>query len=448
MPGIVITGLGAGTFAAILAARKINRSVEITVLDEKSYDLMHPCGLPYAVEGVIGSFDDLYHDLHLDKMRVNVLRPFRVDRIDTACKTVFATSKSTGEAVEITYGKLLIGFGSTPFIPPAPGFDTFAGKGVYTISTPEEAEKLKCAAAPGMRAVCLGAGAIGLETAVALKTLGLDVTVVEMLGNVMPRALDPDISALLEGHLKGLGVKVLCGKKIDEARGGDKLESVVIDSEETLADILLIAAGVRANTEIASAAGVQTGRVGIIVNERMETSAPDVYACGDCVQTKSAIDGADFTLQLATTAYRQGTVAGANAAGGGMIYPGVSGAFVSQIGKLEVAAVGYTASFAESAGYKTVFGKLKDFTLYDWFPGGKDITVKVIADAATGRVIGGQAAGLEGAAWRVNVISAAIHSRMTLEQLSEVELTYCPAVSQTYDPLTKAVDLAIRKRGI
>jgi NADH oxidase (H2O2-forming) len=447
MGNIVIVGLGAGSFAAVLAARKTDRAVPITIIDDKSYDLMHPCGLPYAVEGIIESFENLKHALHLEKMKVDLRRPFHVDKIDAKKQLVIASGLNAGEKIEVPYEKLLIGTGSRPFVPPIPGLNALMGKGAYTISTPEESEALKCKAVSGMKAVCLGAGAIGLETAVALKRLGLEVTVIEMLENIMPRALDSDMSAILQGHLQGLGIEVLCGRKITQVAGAGFLQSVFVDGEEIAADILVVAAGVRANSELAAEAGVAVGKVGIIVDEKMETSVPNIYAYGDCTQTKSLIDGVDFTLQLSTTAYRHGTIAGINAAGGNTAYPGVSGAFVSKVGNLEVAAVGYTTAFATAAGYKIVFGKLKDMTLFDWYPGADEITVKVVADSATGRILGGQAVGVTGAAWRVNVISAAIHSGMTLDKLSEVELTYCPPISQTYDALTKAVDLAIRKRG-
>jgi NADPH-dependent 2,4-dienoyl-CoA reductase/sulfur reductase-like enzyme len=131
-----------------------------------------------------------------------------------------------------------------------------------------------------------------------------------------------------------------------------------------------------------------------------------------------------------------------------MTYPGVTGAFVSKVGEFEVAAVGYSTAFAAAAGYVPIFGKIKDSTHFDWFPGGEPITIKVIADEPTGRVLGAQAVGSCGASWRVNVASAAVFGGMTLEQLSNVELTYCPPISQTYDPLSKAVDLAIRKRKV
>jgi len=447
MARIVIVGLGTSGFAAILAAKKTDRAAEITVIDDKTYDLMHPCGLPYAVEGVIGDFDELMHPLHLEKMKVDARHPCRATVIDAEKKTVAAENVDTGEKFEVGYDSLVFSTGAKPFVPPVPGLREFTGKGVFTVSSPAEAEALKASAREGERAVCLGAGAIGLETAVALKKRGMEVTVVEMLDNVMPRALDPDMAGIVKEHLESLGIEVVCGKSLDEVGGGDTVEYAVAGGEKIECSIVIAAAGVRANVEPAASAGAEVGKTGIVVDENLMTTLNDVYAAGDCVQTKSVIDGADFTLQLSTTAYRQGTVAGTNAAGGRLEYPGVSGAFVTKVGKLEASAVGYTLELAKGLGYKTVFGKIKDTTLYDWYPGGKEITVKVIADNATGKVLGAQAVGEEGAASRINVISTAVAAGMEIDRVSSLEMAYCPPVSQAYDPLIKAVDLAIRKRN-
>ncbi len=446
MAKIVIAGLGTAGFAAILAARKIDRNADITVIDDKHYDLMHPCGLPYAVEGVIDTFDKLKHCLHLDRMKVTQFSPYRVESIDRDRKTVVAVRNDGCEAKEIPYDKLLICTGTSPFLPPVAGLAETIGKSAFTVSSPEDAERLKLAASRSSRAVCLGAGAIGLETAYALKKMGLDVTVIEMLAGVMPRALDGDISQVLAEYLEADGIRVSCGARLESVVSENGIiSSIVVNGDTIPCDLLVVAAGVRANVEIATSADIEVGRTGIVTGERMQTSDEHIFAAGDCAQTRSIIDGRDFTLQLSTTAYRQGTVAGTVMAGGAARYPGISGAFVSRIGELEVAAVGYTADYASSLGYSTIFGKIRDTTLYDWYPGGQTLIVKVVADAATGRVLGGQAVGASGAAARVNVISAAIHAGMTLDALAGLEYAYCPAVSQAYDPVAKAADLAIRK---
>jgi len=177
----------------------------------------------------------------------------------------------------------------------------------------------------------------------------------------------------------------------------------------------------------------------------METSIARIYAAGDCVETVSPINHKPWMSQLATTAYRQGIAAGTNAAGGYETYDGSLTTFVSVIGSMEVAATGFNQFFAKSAGYEVVAGKASGLTRPEWYPGAKEITVKILADARTGRIIGGQAVGEAGAASRVNLISLAIKGNMNLHDLYEAEFAYCPAVSETYDPLSKACEFAIRK---
>ena len=220
---------------------------------------------------------------------------------------------------------------------------------------------------------------------------------------------------------------------------------MIVNGEAIPCGLLVVAAGVKPNIELAREAGIDTTPTGIKTDVFLRTSSPDVYAIGDCAQTFDALQLKPSWVPLSTIAYKQGTVAGANAAGAKLDYPGVTGAFVSKVGEMEVAAVGLSVAGAELAGYKPVFGKIKDQTRPDWYPNGREINFKVVADRETRRVLGAQAVGVMGAAWRVNVVSTAITGGMTIDQLGDVELAYCPPVSQTYDTITKAVDLAIRK---
>jgi NADH oxidase (H2O2-forming) len=446
MARIVIIGLGAGGFAAILSARKTSRDAEVAVIDEKDYDLMHPCGIPYVVEGAIGDFTSLKHDVNLPGMRVAHYKNYRASGIDVGNKTVIATNLFSGEDEKISYDKLIIASGSTAIVPPIDGLHELMDKGAYTVSNPDEAERLRTSAKATREAVVLGAGAIGLEIASALSDIGCKVTLVEMLGHVFPRVLDPDTAGVLEQYLQDEKKIVLkLGARLESVRGKGKVEEVVVNGETIPCGMLVVAAGVKPNIEIAREAGIETTPVGIVTDERMATSAPGIYAVGDCARTFDALMKKPCWMPLSTVAYRQGTVAGANAAGGEDKYAGVAGAFVSKVGEMEVASVGFSVTSAEQAGFKPVFGKIKDLTRPDWYPNGRVINFKIVADRKTRRVLGAQAIGVAGAAWRVNVVSTAMMAGMTLDQLAEVELAYCPPVSQTYDTITKAVDLAIRK---
>ncbi len=177
----------------------------------------------------------------------------------------------------------------------------------------------------------------------------------------------------------------------------------------------------------------------------METSVKDVYAIGDCALSFSGVDDKPVRVALATTAFRQAVVAGVNAAGGDMVYDGTLGTFVSFVGDLEIASTGYNSVIAERNGFKVITGRANLQVKPRWMPGAKEISVKIVVDAETGRILGGQAVGEEGAAWRVNVIALAIKKKMDIEEFSTIELAYCPAVSDLYDPLLIAADAALRR---
>ena len=431
MTKIVIIGLGAAGFAAALAIKKTDRKAEILFIDKKEYDLMHPCGLPYALGGEI-SLDNLKHSIGAEKMNIEVWHNSDAIKIDTKKKEVL-----TGRGDKAGYDKLIIATGAANVVPPVEGVENS-----FVVDNPDNVEKLEKAAKKAKKAVVVGAGAIGVETAWALKEKGLEVTIVDMLPTTFPKTIDPDMSAILEQYLAKNGIELKLGKKLERI----EKNKVVIEGEEIPAKLAVMATGVRANMKIAQEAGIKCGKFGIIVNEKMETSAKDVYAAGDCVEGVNIINKKPYVCQIASAAYKQGQVAGTNAAGRKASYPGATGTFISVIGDIEVAATGFNTFFAEQNGYKLVVGKAKGYTIPDWIPGGKEVTVKLLADKKTKKVIGGQVLG-SGAFARINVIATAIKAGFTLRELADTELAYCPAVSQVNDTLTLAAELALRKLG-
>ncbi|MBW2984784.1 FAD-dependent oxidoreductase [Candidatus Woesearchaeota archaeon] len=429
MTKIVIIGLGAAGFAAALAIKKTDRKAEILFIDKKDYDLMHPCGLPYALEGKI-PLDNLKHSIGAERMKIDVKHESEVTILDTKKKEAI-----TSKGDKINYDKLIIATGSSAFAPPVEGIEN-----CFVVDCPENVERLEKAAKKAKRAVVVGAGAIGVETAWALKERGLAVTIVDMLPTTFPKTIDQDMSAILEEYLKNNNIDFNLGKKLEKI----EKDKVRIEGEEIPAELIVMATGVRANMKIAEKAGIKCSKFGIIVNEKMETSAKDVYAAGDCVEGVNIINKKPYVCQIASAAYKQGRVAGINTAGGKAVYPGATGTFVSVIGEIEVAATGFNSFFAEQNGYNVIVGKVKGSTLPDWMPGGKEVTVKLLADKKTKKVIGGQVVG-SGAFARINVISTAIKAGFTLQQLLDTELAYCPAVSQVQDVLTLAAELGLRK---
>lgn len=445
---IVIIGLGTGGLYSSRGASRFDREAELTIIERRDYDMFSPCGLPYAIEGKVPSFEDLKHSVPTTR-RLKKLTSHEALSIDTKGKKVEVKDLGSGEVFWLNYDSLIISTGSEPIILPIPGAQKLLGKGVYVVTNPEEAEVMRDAALASERAVVVGGGAIGLEIAFALKELGLDVYVTKRSPPPFPRNLDPDMGKKISEYLESKGLHILFGKGIDGINCKDRVESVVIAGETIPTDIVVMAVGVRPKSGIAEEAGIATERGAIITDERMETSVKDVYAIGDCSLSFSGVDGKPITVALATTAYRQAVIAGINAAGGDERYDGSLGTFVSFIGDLEIACTGYNSETAERNGFKTISGRANMQTKPGWMPGAKDISVKIVVDADSGRLLGGQCIGEEGAAWRVNVISVAIKNRMTIEDFSRIELAYCPAVSDLYDPLLVAADVAYRrfKRG-
>jgi len=415
MAKIVILGLGAAGFGAALAAKKQDRKADITIIDNKDFDLLHQCGLPFALEGRIKSFSELKHSINADKMGMKLLR-CKVDKVDFDNKKVVCDKK------EVDYDKLIIAVGSKPFIPKIK-----TDNEIFTVHNINDTKELEKNVKKG-NAIIVGAGAIGLETAVALKKKGMDVKVVDMLSSAFPKAIDKDISLILEEKLKDKGIEIELGKEIKEIK------------EKAL---VVMATGVLPNVTFLEGSMLGINKFGIEVNEKMETSIKDVYAAGDCCCVSSLINKKEMPSQLANNAYREGVITGANAAGGNKKFKGMLGTFVSVIDDIEIAATGFNSFFAELYGIKTIIGKAKGKNRPEWFGSAGELVVKIIADEK-GKIIGAQAIG-EGAKERINIISTAIKAGFSLKDISELELAYCPAVSDYYDVLVMAAEIGLRK---
>ncbi len=443
-PHIVIIGLGTGGLYSSRAAQRYDRRTQITIYEKRDYHMFSPCGIPYAIEGTVKSFDDLKHSVPTTRSLQIFLKHEALD-VDPVNKRVQVKNLENGEESWTKYDSLILATGNKPTILPVPGAKEFLGNGIYTVSNPEDGKVLQDVALRSKTCAVIGAGAIGMEIALALKHLGVDVHITKRSEPALPRNVDPDMGTMLVDHIKEKGLHVHFGKGIDSINGGDVVESVTIAGEVIPVDFVVMAAGVDSNTDLAEKMGVECERGSIKTNSRMETSIKDVYAIGDNCWSFSMIDKSPARIALATTAYRQAMVAGVNAAGGDAVYDGTLGTFVSYIGDLEVSATGFNTAAAEEAGYETVNGRANTLNKPSWMPEAKNISIKIIADAATGRLLGGHAIGTEGTDWRINMIALGIKKQMTLEEFATVELAYCPPVSELYDPLLMATDVALRK---
>jgi NADH oxidase (H2O2-forming) len=440
---IVFVGAGGmGLTTAFIMARK-RPDVRITLFSRDPVVAYSQCGMPFVLDGKIESFDrlvlytpEVFEDLGLD-----VRTGTAVTGIDLDAKTVTVEGGETFE-----WGRLVISTGSVPFVPPVPGVGL---KGVHRLSTLDDGRSLANAMEGVRSAVIVGGGPIGLETAPAFLSHGIGVTIVERMPQLMPAALDPDMTKLLEDHLKAMGAAVITGKGVDSINGADRVESVTVGGETVKADLVLLAAGVKPNVELAKKASIDIGPAGgIDVDARFRVRKggkvlEDVYAAGDCVEEVNAITGKKVVCAIGTVANRQAKFLAEQLTGNDVPYGPVLCPAITVIGDLQVGTVGLTTRACEAAGIKPISFKVKSFSRARYYPGGKQLDVKLISDGE--RVIGAQLIGEEGVHGRVNALTIAIHKKMTPAELADAETCYAPPVSPMIDPVTYTAEmLALR----
>lgn len=441
---IVIIGANAAGVDAAVAVRKTDRTAEITLITKENKGAYSRCGIPYVLGGQIPSFDSLlvYPSSYYRMMKFDLRLETTATSINTEAKTVEIQDKS-GKKEVLNYDSLILATGAYPFAPPIKGKEK---KGVFVVRTIEDGQMVDKALKTAKSAVVVGAGVIGLEVAAAFVERGVKTTVVEFLPYVLPVMLDKEMADVVQGMLEEKGLKIIVGRSVDEILGTDKVTGALVAGEKIPADLVVVATGVRAETELAQKAGIAIGETrGIKTNLRMETSAKSVYAIGDCAESVNAITRLPALPQLGTVAVRQGKVAGTNAAGGYAVFTGVQGSAVTKLFDFEVGVTGLNEFFAGRAGIQTVAGIITSKTKADYYPGALPIRVKIVVEKESQRIIGGQIIAGEEVTQRVNALSFAIQKQMTIQELVKADTAYAPPVNETWEPMVLAAEMAIRK---
>ncbi|UCE95814.1 MAG: FAD-dependent oxidoreductase [Candidatus Bathyarchaeota archaeon] len=442
---IVIIGAHAAGVDASSAARKTDRTAEITLITKEKYTGYSRCGLPFVIGGHISKFKDLivFPPSFYRMMKLQLKTETTATNINPTDKIVDTTDKA-GNTETIHYDSLILTTGAYSFIPPINGRDK---QGVYSLRTIEDGQQIDQAIRNGARsAVVIGAGLIGLETAVALKERGLNTTVVEMLPYVLPVMLDKEMANIVHEMLEQKGLKIIIGKGVDEILGTERATAVSVAGEQIPADIVVVATGVRANTGIATKTGIATGETKAIkTNSRMETNISSIYAAGDCAESINIVTQKPHCPQLGTVAVRHGKVAGINAAGGYAQFTGVLGSAVSQLFETQIGVTGLTEFFAKRGGIETVTGTITSKTRADYYPGAKPIKVKLVVEKESQRLIGGQIIGGEEATQRINALSFAIQKQMTVRELAKVDTAYAPPLCETWEPMVLAAEMVLMR---
>jgi NADH oxidase (H2O2-forming) len=442
---IVIIGAHAAGVDAASAARKRDRTAEIALITEEEHAGYSRCGLPFVLGGQIPSFNDLivFPQTYFQMMKLDLRTETKATSIDTTKKTVEIVDKH-GKTETMPYDSLIISTGASSFIPPIKGKEK---QGILSLRTLDDGERIDRAIKEGAKtAVIMGAGLIGLETAVAFHERGLKVAVVEMLPQVLPQMFDSEMAKGVQEMLEQKGITIFTGKCVEEFLGEDEVTGVMASGQKLSADLFISAFGVRANTQLAANAGIALGETRAIkTNARMETNVKDVYAIGDCAETIGIITQKPTLPQLGTVAVREGKVAGINAAGGYALFTGGLGSAVTRLFTTECGVTGLTETAAQRLKLETISGTISSKTKAEYYPGALPIKVKLVVEKESQRLIGAQVIGGEEVTQRINAISFAMQKEMTVRELAKADTAYAPPVCETWEPLVLAAEMVLMK---
>ncbi|CUU07555.1 NADPH-dependent 2,4-dienoyl-CoA reductase, sulfur reductase [Candidatus Kryptobacter tengchongensis] len=440
---VVIGGVAAGMSAAS-RARRLKPDMEIVVFEKSGFVSYGSCGLPYFVSDIIKSPENLVvYDAKFfkEKRNIDVFVHHEVLKIFPAKRSILVKNLENGREFEVNYDKLVIATGARAVKPNIKGIEL---KGIYTIRFLEDGIAIKNLIRENSpkKALIIGAGYIGMEMAESLVSLGLDVTIVEQMPNILGN-MDDEINEIVEQELARNGVKLLKSVSVNEFSGEDGyVKRAVLSNGQVIdVDLVIVGAGIKPNSEIAREAGVELGRSGAIaVNQKMETNVHGIYSAGDCAEAFHLVLNRPVYIPLGTTANKQGKVAGENAAGGNAIFKGIVGTAVFKVFELEVARTGISEKQAKSEGFDYVSTVIEHGSRAHYYPGGSKIRVKLIADKKTGRLLGAEMVGRDGVAKRIDVFATALHARLTVDEIGHLDLSYAPPFAPVWDPILIAAN--------
>lgn len=438
---VVIIGGVAGGATAAARIRRLDETAEILVFERSGYISYANCGLPYYIGDVITDPEALTlqtPESFFSRFRVTMKVRHEVTAIHPERNTVSVTNLETGEEFEESYDKLLLSPGAKPTQPKLPG--TGISK-LFTLRTVEDTFRIKeyINQRQPKSVVLAGGGFIGLELAENLRELGMDVTIVQRPKQLM-NPFDADMAAFIHNEMRSHGVRLALGHTVEgfEEKEG-KVQVLLKDETPLQADMVILAIGVTPDTWLAKNAGLKLGiKDSIIVNDRMETSVPNIYAVGDAVQVKHYVIGLDALISLAGPANKQGRIAADNICGGDSQYQGSQGSSVIKVFDMTAASTGVNETNARKAGLDVDKVILSPMSHAGYYPGGKVMTMKVVFEKETYRLLGAQIVGYEGVDKRIDVLATAIHAGMKATELKDLDLAYAPPYSSAKDPVNMA----------
>ena len=438
---IVIVGGVAGGATAAARIRRLDENAEIIVFERSGYISYANCGLPYYIGDAITEPEALTlqtPESFFTRFRVTMKVRHEVTALHPDRKTVSVKNLETGEEFEESYDKLILSPGAKPTQPRLPGVGL---EKLFTLRTVEDTFRIKeyINTRHPKSAVLAGGGFIGLELAENLRNLGMDVTIVQRPKQLM-NPFDPDMASFIHSEMRRHGIRLALGHTVEGFEEKDGGVDVLLKDEAPLhADMVVLAIGVTPDTVLAKEAGLELGIKGsIVVNDRMETSVPDIYAAGDAVQVKHYVTGQDALISLAGPANKQGRIIADNICGGDSHYQGSQGSSVIKIFDMTAATTGINETNAKKAGLDTDKVILSPMSHAGYYPGGKVMTMKVVFEKETYRLLGAQIVGYEGVDKRIDVLATAIHAGLKATELKDLDLAYAPPYSSAKDPVNMA----------
>ncbi len=440
MKVIIIGGVAGGATAAA-RIRRLDERAEIVVFERSGFISYANCGLPYYIGGTIEDENDLTlqtPESFWKRFRIKMNVHHEVTAIDPDSKTVTVKNLENGEVFTESYDKLVLSPGAKPI---KPNFDGADSNKIFTLRTVEDTLKIKKYADthhPKSAAV-VGGGFIGIEVAENLRDLGIDVTLVEASEQLMA-PFDRDMASFIHAEIRKNGINLMLDTMVEGFADNDCSIDVKFKNAQTIhTDMVVMAIGVAPETTLAKNAGLQLGIKGsIVVNDRMETSVPDIYAVGDAVQIKNFVTGEDALISLAGPANKQGRIAADNICGGDSHYTGGQGSSVIKIFDMTAAATGINEKTAKSLGIIVDKVILSPMSHAGYYPGGKIMTMKVLFEKENYRLLGAQIVGFESVDKRIDVLATAIRAGMKAYDLTELDLAYAPPYSSAKDPVNMA----------
>ena len=437
---VVVGGDAAGMSAASQARRRRpSQELAIVAFERGRHTSYSACGLPYYAGDVVKDWRDLVARTpeEFASQDIEVRARHEVEAVDLEAGRVRVRDLDAGRTLEEAWDVLVVATGSEPLRPPIPGIDL---PGVYGLSVLQDGIELRRAVDAGPdRAVIVGGGYIGLEAAEALVRRGIPTALVEAAPQVMNR-IDPDMGELVSQAVRDIGVELHLEEKVEAIEGGDRVRAVRTAARTLDADLVVLGLGTRPAVGLAEASGIQLGPSGAIaVDPRMRTPHEGVWAAGDCAESRHLVSGKPVSYHLGTIANKQGRVCGINIGGGYATFPGLLGTAVSKVCEVEVARTGLSEAELGELGLEWERASVDSTTTAGYLPGAAPIRTKVLAERRSGRLLGAQIVGKEGAAKRIDVFATAIWNGMAVDEMVNLDLSYAPPFSPVWDPVLIAV---------